>query len=60
MAKLSREQKETEYLDAVEQVVGYQLQDWQRKMLLQIRADTLTGKSISKMQIQAQVSRERG
>lgn len=60
MAKLSKEQKEAEFLDAVEQIAGYHLQNWQRKLLLQVRADSLMGKPISKMQIQAQVSKERG
>lgn len=60
MAKLSREQKEKEFIDAAEQICGYGLQPWQVKMFLQIRADSLTGKSINLMQIQAQIRREKG
>jgi hypothetical protein len=42
--KRSKEEREKEYLDAVEQVFTYPLQDWQKTALLEIRRGTIEGR----------------
>ena len=45
--KRSKEEREQEYLAAIEQVFSYPLQDWQKDALLQIRRATIEGRPIN-------------
>jgi hypothetical protein len=45
--KRSREERESEYLAAVEQVFSYPLMPWQKEALLEIRKATIEGRVIN-------------
>lgn len=44
--KKTKEEREAEYLAAVEQVFSYPLMPWQRDALLEIRRSTIEGRDI--------------
>lgn len=46
MAKKTKEERETEFIDAVEQVLGFPLLPWQRRLMLEIRTNSLAGRSV--------------
>lgn len=49
MAKPQRrdkEEKEQEFVDAVQKLLGFPLMPWQKPILLKIRADTMAGRKI--------------
>lgn len=45
MAKKTKEEREKEYLDAVEQIFTHPLMPWQRELLLEVRRATTEGRT---------------
>lgn len=46
MAKKTKEEREAEFIEAIEQVLGFSVLPWQRRLILDIRAASLAGKAI--------------
>ena len=44
--KPSKEEREKEFIDAVEQILGFPLMEHQKILLLKVRQDSLRGRSI--------------
>ena len=44
--KRSKEEREQEFVDAVEQMLGFPLMSWQKPILLEIRRSSLNGDAI--------------
>lgn len=44
--KMTKEEKEAEFVDAVERMLGFPLMEWQKPILLYIRLRSLSGQSI--------------
>ena len=45
--KRPKEEREEEFLTAIEQVLGFPLPDWQKRIILAIRQDSLAGTPIN-------------
>lgn len=45
--KRSKEAKEQEFIDAIEQVIGAPLISWQRRLLLEFREAQIRGKKVT-------------
>jgi hypothetical protein len=45
-SKLSKEEKEQDFIDAVQQLLGFELFSWQKERLLEARGQSLAGKKI--------------
>lgn len=47
MAKKSKEEKEQEFIESAERLLGFPLLSWQKPLLLEIRARSLSGRDMS-------------
>lgn len=45
-SKMTKDEKEAEFIEAIEQLLGFPLMPWQRPIILKVRADSLAGKPI--------------
>lgn len=57
--KRTKEEKEKEFIDAIEQLLGFPLMEWQIPWILEIRRKSLAGEPIDMNSIQyARVTKE--
>lgn len=58
--KKSKEAREKEFVDAIEQILGAHLLPWQRELVVRVRNESLAGRGINMMELQALVKMRRG
>lgn len=58
-SKLSKEQKEAQFIAGVEQILGFMLVPWQRELIIEIRAQSLSGREIDVLELQNKIRAER-
>lgn len=46
MAKQTKEEKEAEFVAAIELILGFPLMEWQKPIIIEIRANSLAGRPL--------------
>ena len=59
MANLTKEQKQSQFVEAVEQILGFYLLPWQRDLVIEIRSESLAGRELNIQALAKRVRDER-